>query len=61
MFEETLDPKDWEEQRRIDHQIVNDMIEHLKEIREKPVWQPIPSEIKDRARKPIPRENQHNL
>ncbi|MFX0149767.1 MAG: pyridoxal phosphate-dependent decarboxylase family protein [Candidatus Hodarchaeota archaeon] len=58
MFEETLDPKDWEEQRRIGHQIVNDMIEHLKKIRERPVWQPIPSEIKDRARKPIPKESQ---
>jgi glutamate/tyrosine decarboxylase-like PLP-dependent enzyme len=58
LFEETLDPKDWEEQRKIGHQIIDDMIEHLKNIREKPVWQPIPSEIKDRARKPIPKENQ---
>ena len=59
MFEETLDPKDWEEQRQIGHQIIDDMIEHLKNIREKPVWRPIPSEIKDRARKPIPKEGQN--
>ncbi|UCG00815.1 MAG: amino acid decarboxylase, partial [Candidatus Heimdallarchaeota archaeon] len=58
MSEETLDPKDWEEQRKIGHQMIDDMIEHLKNIREKPVWQPIPSEIKDRARKPIPKESQ---
>jgi len=58
MFEETLDPKDWEEQRNIGHQIIDDMIEHLKNIREKPVWQPIPLEIKDKMRKPIPKEHQ---
>ncbi|MFX0013443.1 MAG: pyridoxal phosphate-dependent decarboxylase family protein [Promethearchaeota archaeon] len=58
MFEETLDPKDWEEQRKLGHQIIDDMIEHLKTIRKKPVWQPIPSEVKDRAQKPIPKEGQ---
>ena len=58
MLGETLDPKDWEEQRKIGHQIIDDMIEHLKNIREKPVWQPIPSEIKDRMRIPIPKESQ---
>jgi glutamate/tyrosine decarboxylase-like PLP-dependent enzyme len=58
LFEETLDPEDWEEQRRIGHQIIDDMIEHLKNIREKPVWKPIPLEIKDKARKPIPKEGQ---
>ncbi len=58
MSEETLDPKNWEDMRRIGHQIIDDMVEHLKNIREQPVWQPIPLEVKDSFRELLPKEGQ---
>ncbi|MHA2203149.1 MAG: pyridoxal phosphate-dependent decarboxylase family protein [Candidatus Hodarchaeales archaeon] len=58
MSEETLDPKNWEIIRRIGHQIIDDMVEHLKNIREQPVWQPIPLEVKDSFRELLPKEGQ---
>lgn len=58
MSEETLDPKNWEEMRRLGHQIIDDMVEHLKNIREQPVWQPIPLEVKDSFRELLPKEGQ---
>jgi aromatic-L-amino-acid decarboxylase len=46
MIEETLDPKDWEEMRAIGHLMMDDMIDYLKDIKDKPVWKPIPEETK---------------
>ncbi|MFX0084722.1 MAG: pyridoxal phosphate-dependent decarboxylase family protein [Candidatus Hodarchaeota archaeon] len=58
MTEETLDPKDWEKLRTLGHQIVNDMVEYLKNVREQPVWRPIPREVKDTFKRSIPIEGQ---
>ncbi len=58
MPEETLDPKNWEEMRRLGHQIIDDMVEHLKNVREQPVWQPIPLEVKSSFRELLPKEGQ---
>jgi glutamate/tyrosine decarboxylase-like PLP-dependent enzyme len=58
MIEETLDPEDWEATRKLGYQIIDDMVEQLKNIREQPVWQPIPSEIKGRFQRSIPKEGQ---
>lgn len=47
MIEKTLDPKDWEEMRAIGHLMMDDMIDYLKDIKDKPVWKPIPEETKN--------------
>ena len=44
--EETLDPDDWEAMRALGHRMVDDMLDHLKDLRERPVWQHAPQEIK---------------
>ena len=41
-----LDPVDWEEFRRDCHRAVDDMIDHLATLRERPVWQAAPAEIR---------------
>jgi glutamate/tyrosine decarboxylase-like PLP-dependent enzyme len=59
MTEETLDPKDWEELRTLGHQIIDDMVEYLKNIRKQPVWRPIPLKVKDSFKRSIPLEGQN--
>ncbi len=37
-----LDPEDWSELRSLGHRMVDDMVEHLQELRNRPVWQKLP-------------------
>ncbi len=50
-----FDPVDWEEFRRDCHRAVDDMIDHLATLRERPVWQAAPAEIRRSFREPLPR------
>lgn len=52
--EETLDPTDWTEVRGLAHRMVKDAVRHLDEVRERPVWQPIPEDVRARFRTPLP-------
>jgi len=58
MREETLDPEDWESMRKLGHRMIDDMLDYMKTIRERPVWQPIPEQIKIHFRKPLPHDPQ---
>lgn len=49
-----LDPQNWEEFRQLGHQMMDDMVDYLRTIREKPVWQPIPEDVKDHFHEPLP-------
>ena len=51
---ESLDPTDWEECRQLGHRMVDDMLEYLRTVRERPVWQPIPAEIAGSFHEPLP-------
>lgn len=42
----TLDPSDWHELRVQGHRMLDAMLDYLEHIRERPVWQPIPQEIR---------------
>src|SRR6266498_766061 len=42
---ETLDPEKWDEMRALAHRMVDDAINYLKTIHERPVWQPIPEDV----------------
>ncbi len=56
--EETLDPDDWDELRALGHRMVDDMLAYLRTVRDRPVWRPIPAEIRARFTGPVPREPQ---
>jgi glutamate/tyrosine decarboxylase-like PLP-dependent enzyme len=45
---QTLDPQDWNEVRALGHRMLDDMIDHVAGIRERPVWQPIPDAVRAR-------------
>jgi hypothetical protein len=56
--EETLDPQDWDAMRLLGHRMVDDMMDYLQTIRDRPVWQPIPPEVRARFNEPLPLQPQ---
>lgn len=44
--------------RALGRQMVDDMMTYLEQVRERPVWEPIPEEVKARLREPLPLEPQ---
>ena len=52
---ETLDPQNWGEIRAQGHRMLDDMIDYAADIRERPVWRPIPDDIRARFRDDLPR------
>jgi aromatic-L-amino-acid/L-tryptophan decarboxylase len=50
----TLDPDDWSALRALGHQMMDDMIDHLANIREEPVWRPMPDAIRKNFTAPLP-------
>jgi aromatic-L-amino-acid decarboxylase len=56
--EETLDPPDWDSFRSLAHRMLDDMLNYQQEIRQRPVWQPVPEEVKTFLKKPLPFEPQ---
>ena len=52
----TLDPSDWQDLRIQGHRMLDDMLNYLEQIRERPVWQPIPQEVRALFHEALPRE-----
>jgi len=51
---ESLDPENWTEMRELAHQVVDDALDYLQNIRQRPVWQPVPEEVKQHLKKGAP-------
>lgn len=54
--EESLDPTDWEETRALSHRMLDDMLDYLRTLRERPVWQPLPDAVREALSRPLPLE-----
>ncbi len=54
--EESLDPESWDELRSLGHRMVDDLLTYLQTVRERPVWRPIPADVRARFKGPVPRE-----
>ena len=52
----SLDPEDWTELRAQAHRMLDDMLDYLAHIRERPVWTPMPQEVRDHFRAGIARD-----
>jgi glutamate/tyrosine decarboxylase-like PLP-dependent enzyme/Flp pilus assembly protein TadD len=50
----TLDPSDWPGFRTQAHRMLDDILDYVENIRERPVWQPIPDEVRSRFRSELP-------
>jgi aromatic-L-amino-acid decarboxylase len=53
--EESLDPTDWGEMRALAARMVDDMLEYLRTVRERPVWRPLPADLPKEFQRPLPR------
>jgi len=54
--DQNLDPKDWESMRQLGYQMVDDLIDYWKGIREEKTWKPIPDEVKTFLDSPLPEQ-----
>lgn len=52
----TLDPADWTAFRQQAHRMLDDILGYIENIRERPVWQPVPQEVRARFRGELPAE-----
>jgi len=52
----TLDPHNWEEFRTQGHVVLDDMINYLKSVEERPVWQSPSKDARAALSRPVPRE-----
>jgi aromatic-L-amino-acid/L-tryptophan decarboxylase len=52
----TLDPQNWDEIRAQGHRMLDDMFDYAANIRDRPVWQPIPDAVRARFRAELPLE-----
>jgi aromatic-L-amino-acid decarboxylase len=50
-----LDPDDWTQLRAQAHQMLDDMLDYVANIRERPVWVPMPETVRQNFRAEIPR------
>ena len=55
LAEETLDPTDWRAVRALSHRMIDDSIDYLRDVRERPVWQEMPAEVKASFEELLPR------
>jgi glutamate/tyrosine decarboxylase-like PLP-dependent enzyme len=54
MTELSLDPQDWDAMRELGHRMVDDMLDYLATVRERPVWQPFPPQVEAALDQPLP-------
>ena len=52
--EETLDPSDWSKVEILSHRIVTEAVCYLREVRERPVWRAMPSDVRRVFSSPLP-------
>src|SRR5580692_8907836 len=50
----TLDPADWDAFAGLAHRMVDDMLGHLRTVRDRPAWQPMPTEVRASFSEPVP-------
>ena len=51
-----LDPNDWPAFRRFSHAALDDALDYLETLRERPVWQEMPEQVQARLNEPLPAE-----
>lgn len=54
--EETLDPEDWEPLRALALRIVDDAVGYTRDVRDRPLWQDMPPEVRARFLSKVPQE-----
>lgn len=53
-LEETLDPQDWTKVAALAHKMIDEAIAHIATVRDRPVWQPMPEDVRKFFKAPVP-------
>ena len=53
-IEETLDPDDWLAALGLARRIIDDAVRHLSQVRDRPVWQHMPDNVRAAYKSPVP-------
>src|ERR1700742_3113354 len=53
-----LDPADWNDIKTLGYQIIDDMLDYLKNVGDRKPFTPIPGRVKEEFKKPIPHQSQ---
>lgn len=53
-----LDPENWEELRSLGHQMIDDMVDYMSDLAEKPVWKPLENDTIEFLNQPLPNSPQ---
>ena len=65
IIEETLDPEDWQPMQELGERMIADMVEYIKTLRERPVWQHTPAEVKAeftlKVKVPVTRTREYSM
>ncbi len=56
--EYTLDPTNWNEFKHLAHKMVDDMLDHLSGLDEKPCWKEMPDSVRNSFKEELPRHGQ---
>ncbi len=54
----SLDPADWPSFRALAHRVLNEALDHVQDVRQRPVWTPMSPEVIRRLAEPLPAEGQ---
>lgn len=57
-LEQSLDPADWDSYRKLAHHALDEAIDYLKNVRDRPVWLSVPDGVKEQLRVPVPVKGQ---
>jgi aromatic-L-amino-acid/L-tryptophan decarboxylase len=52
----TLDPENWEEFRALAHAMIDDTLDYLRDLRERPAWQPMQEGVRSSFDEPLPQK-----
>jgi glutamate/tyrosine decarboxylase-like PLP-dependent enzyme len=53
--EETLDPLDWADVQALSHQVIDDAVDYLRDVGDRPVWREMPADVREVFAAPLPR------
>ncbi len=57
-LDDSLDPPDWEAFRQTAHLALDEAIDYVRDVRHRPVWQPVPEAAKQQLSRPLPRSGE---
>lgn len=55
--QETLDPEDWESMRTLGHRVIDDAINYLRDVADRPAWQAVSETVSEQFKEALPRQS----